>query len=56
MRSQLIPRLAHRHSGEQLLEVVTGNRLTLGDEEAGLPDHRLQDVVEQLVVQPDTRR
>ena len=43
--------IAYRHSGEQFLEVVPGNCLTLGDEEAGFPDNRLEDIVQQFVVQ-----
>lgn len=44
-------RYSYWHSGEQLLEVVSGNSLTFGNEEAGFPDYSLEDTVQQLVTQ-----
>ncbi len=39
------------HSGEQLLEIVSGDSLTFGDEEAGFPHYSLEDAVQQLITQ-----
>lgn len=39
------------HSGEQLLEVVSSDSLTFGNDEAGFPYYSLEDTVQQLIIQ-----
>lgn len=48
----LLNRYAYWHSGEQLLEVVSSNSLTFGNEEAGFPNHSLEDTMQQLITKP----
>lgn len=47
--SVLLNRYAYWHSGEQLLEVISGDSLTFCNEETGFPDYCLEDTMQQLI-------
>lgn len=44
------------YSGEQLLKVISSDGLAFGDEEAGFPDHSLEDKMQQLIAQSAKHR